>query len=134
LFQKKIVKEDGTKQALRDYGGFLLYFAPCLFVLAFTNVILVPRFEMVMAKPEEDFPAVLSTMISTFRYFVQYFFFVVPALIIGIVFAEVFSRRWRAFRSIFFSAARFLIVLSTLIVLLILATTTLVLVPMVLKS
>jgi len=123
---------DNESNALKDYAKFAIYFLPCLGAVAFTSTFLVPRFEMLLtsARPDGDLPPVLSTLIGTFEFFICYFYFVIPPLILAFIFAELRSGTWKRFRGRVLGTLRFIFVFSTLLALLILATTSLAFLPL----
>jgi len=121
--------DDGTKRTFKEYGSMLAYVIPCSIIVAFVNIILVPRFEWITQEVGAEIPAPLGMMITAFRFFFDNFWFVGPVLLLPIVFAEVFSRFWRSRRGIFFSVLKWLFVFSTMIALTALVTSAFALIP-----
>jgi len=121
--------DDGTKQALKDYGSLFAYLIPCSIVVAFVNLLLVPRFERISQEFGTVPPGPLELMISSFRFFFDHFWVVVPLLLLPVILAEIFWAFWRSRRGLILSSLKWLMVFSVMVALVALGTSALALIP-----
>lgn len=85
------------ESATRTYLHFLAYALPGFGFLIFTNLVLLPRIDVIWDQAGEP-AAKAEWVLNLCKSFTSYFYFVTPPLILSFVLLEKFWPRWQTLR------------------------------------